>query len=220
MKKVYRTNIPFRNKHKKFDLTYGEVYPVLSKFVVPGDIWKIRAGALIRYQPMLAPVMSECTAFFRFFFVPLRLVEERLEEIITGSKEGALITGELPKCKNIFEEFVERSPSAGSSTVPSEPVDSINTLLNSEKFWKEHPIIHKNSFLEAMALRPDNVIEFTRGGDHSKGTFLQNHGWATSDPETQAAYWYKAYCRVIWDYFRDENYQSLMVILISFMIIC
>lgn len=86
------------------DCNYGELVPFCMRFVLPGDVWRIGADALIRYQPMLSPPLSRANARFRWFFVPLRQVEPNCEKVITGSDNGALISGALPKFKLIGED--------------------------------------------------------------------------------------------------------------------
>lgn len=85
--KVFRSKFYITDR-KIFDAEYYKLYPVLAKFVLPGDVWKINVSSLIRYQPLLAPSLTPCQARIRFFFVPLRLVEPKTEFIITGSEEG------------------------------------------------------------------------------------------------------------------------------------
>ena len=87
----------------QFDARYGELYPVFRKIMYPGDVFKIHADLLIRYQPMLAPPMNDCVATVRFAFVPLRLDEENTELIITGSNDGHLSTETLPVMDSVFK---------------------------------------------------------------------------------------------------------------------
>lgn len=70
------------------DIDYGYVYPAWSRFVLPGDTWKIRSSLILRYMPMVTPPFTESEVRVRFGFVPLRLLDENTELIITGSKEG------------------------------------------------------------------------------------------------------------------------------------
>lgn len=175
--KVYRTRVPLRNSKKQFDLTYGEVVPVLQKFVLPGDVWKIGGNMLIRYKPMLAPTLTESTAFTRYFFIPLRQIVANIEEIITGSKNGSLIGSELPTCPNFVKEFLEHS-STGYCEV------------------------NKYSYLPLTGVRPNKYYEL-----NGKKIF-ENYNSEVNNKSFQRAYFYRAYCKVIWEYFRDENYQS------------
>lgn len=106
--KTYRTryNLSFR---KLFDCDFAKIIPVLAKFCVPNDVWKIGADMLIRYQPTMAPPLTRAWARVRYFFVPLRLVEENTEAIITGSKEGKLIDTELPTFEKAFDRVTSPS---------------------------------------------------------------------------------------------------------------
>ena len=110
MARLYRSRIPMNDKHRKFDCTYGEVLPIMAKWCLPGDIWKIRAGALIRYKKMLSPTLTKSDAYFRFFFVNLSDGCEKFEEIITGSKNGSLIEDALPVCEDFVQEFKRLFP--------------------------------------------------------------------------------------------------------------
>lgn len=102
--KVYRNyfKIPFGTQ---LDCQYGRAYPVFRKMMYSGDVFKIHADLLIRYQPLVAPPMNNATATTRFFFVPLRLVEKDIEFIITGSKDGHLTNDVIPVCDSIFKKI-------------------------------------------------------------------------------------------------------------------
>ena len=85
-----------------YDCQFHQLVPVLKRFVLPGDIWKIGGDVLVRFHPMLSPTLTPNNFRVRYFFVPLRLVEPDTELIITGSKEGKLYTGTLPTFPNFL----------------------------------------------------------------------------------------------------------------------
>lgn len=157
--KVYRSRFKFRDG-KIMDADYFTVYPLLMKFCLPGDIWKIHTDMLIRYQPMLAPVLTPAHARVRFAFVPLRLVENDTELVVTGSKDGHLYSGTLPEFDTV-----------------------LHTVAT--------PTTHKGDFCDiAFGLPP------------------ASYSGRVDDKAMPAAYWYKAYVRFWWDFFRDENLWS------------
>lgn len=84
---LFRSKFKIRER-KLFDAKFYFGYPVLAKFVLPGDVWKINVESFIRFQPMLSPTLTPNEARIRFFYVPIRLVESNTELIITGSKDG------------------------------------------------------------------------------------------------------------------------------------
>lgn len=100
--KVYRNYFPIKFGWQ-CDCQYGEAFPCFRKIMYPGDVFKIHADLLIRYQPMLTPPMNNAVATVRFGFVPLRLIEENTELIVTGSKDGKLSTQTIPVMDSVFK---------------------------------------------------------------------------------------------------------------------
>ncbi|QCS36918.1 major capsid protein [Tortoise microvirus 26] len=85
--------------HKSlFDLSYekkmtadmGLLYPILCDEMVPGDIFKFGNQSVIRFQPLVAPVLHEVQVVCHYYFVPYRILWEQWEEFISGwSKEDS-----------------------------------------------------------------------------------------------------------------------------------
>lgn len=72
----------------KLSTKFGRLTPILCQEALPGDKFHLRSENLIRFAPMLAPVMHKITAQVHYFFVPNRLVWPNWEEFITGGKDG------------------------------------------------------------------------------------------------------------------------------------
>lgn len=83
-------------KRSVFDLSYvktltcdmGQLIPVMCDEVVPGDIFKIGNEAVVRFQPMVAPILHEVNLYTHYFFVPYRLLWDDWEDFISGGTEG------------------------------------------------------------------------------------------------------------------------------------
>lgn len=89
---------------KNYDCNFGQLIPVLEKFVMPGDVWRIGGNALIRFLPMTSPSMTANKFKVRYFFVPLRLLDKNTEFIITGSQDGSYDKNEtVPTFPNMFD---------------------------------------------------------------------------------------------------------------------
>ena len=56
---------------KKFTADMGQLIPVMCDEVVPGDVFKIGSQAVIRFQPLVAPIMHEISMTVHYFFVPI-----------------------------------------------------------------------------------------------------------------------------------------------------
>jgi hypothetical protein len=81
------------NKPKKnvFDLTHdvklstnmGQLTPILTLECVPGDKFDLSCESLIRFAPMIAPVMHRMDVTMHYFFVPNRILWSNWEKFIT-----------------------------------------------------------------------------------------------------------------------------------------
>lgn len=67
---------------------FGKLLPFLIQEVVPGDSMEFDINCLVRFQPMLAPTMSDIYGKMELFFVPNRLVWKNWESFITGGEDG------------------------------------------------------------------------------------------------------------------------------------
>ena len=73
---------------KKFTGDMGYLYPIMCDEVVPGDRFKIGNEIIVRFQPLVAPVLHEINAYVHYFFVPYRLLDDTWEDFITGGVDG------------------------------------------------------------------------------------------------------------------------------------
>ena len=86
-------NKPKRNAfdlshERKFSMDMGQLVPILCEEVLPGDTFQNNTEVLIRFAPMLAPVMHRINVYTHFFFVPNRLIWDDWEDFITGGENG------------------------------------------------------------------------------------------------------------------------------------
>lgn len=85
-------------KRSVFDMSYenklscnmGDLIPVCRYDVVPGDKFKSRAEVILRFAPLLAPIMHRIDAYVHYFFVPYRLIYDDWKDFITGGVDGTL----------------------------------------------------------------------------------------------------------------------------------
>lgn len=80
---------------RKLTCDMGELIPVMCEEMVPGDIFKIGHQVVLRFQPLVAPIMHEVNCYIHTFFVPYRLLmttelgdDGSFEDFITGGVEG------------------------------------------------------------------------------------------------------------------------------------
>jgi len=66
----------------------GQLIPISVFECVPGDVHKIGIGAVIRAQPLFAPIMHQVKLRTYAFFVPYRILFDDWEEFITRGEDG------------------------------------------------------------------------------------------------------------------------------------
>ena len=81
---------------KKFTCDMGQLIPVMCDEVVPGDFFQIGNQAVIRFQPLVAPVLHEINMYVHYFFVPYRLLWDDWENFITRGVTGDYVV-EIPQ---------------------------------------------------------------------------------------------------------------------------
>lgn len=74
---------------RKFSMSIGKITPISVMECVPGDSFNIKTTQLVRFAPLLAPIMHESSVYCHFFFVPNRILWPNWEEYITGGEDAA-----------------------------------------------------------------------------------------------------------------------------------
>jgi hypothetical protein len=85
-----------RPKKNKFDLSrevkmtgnIGNLYPAFIQEVIPGDSFRVNTQQMVRFSPLLAPMMHTVNFKLDYFFVPYRLVWDEWKDFITGGEDG------------------------------------------------------------------------------------------------------------------------------------
>ncbi len=99
-----------RPKRSLFDLSYtkmfncemGQLIPVMCDEAVPGDIFKIANDTVIRFAPMLAPIIHQVDMSVHYFFVPYRVLWDDWEGFITQTNANVVLPKWKPTKKSKF----------------------------------------------------------------------------------------------------------------------
>lgn len=114
---MFSSKIPIKTPRRhRHDLSHyvkmtgemGTLMPILCQDVLPGDRFKVSVTDLIRFAPLIAPVMSEIDVYVHFFFVPNRIIWTQWEDFITGAHNGKMLPDDeipLPP-RYVFEDAV------------------------------------------------------------------------------------------------------------------
>lgn len=82
-------------KRSKFDLSHdvkfstdpGVLTPVMVMDCVPGDYVNLQAQGLIRFSPLISPLMHRVNCAIHYFFVPNRILWDQWEHFITKTND-------------------------------------------------------------------------------------------------------------------------------------
>lgn len=98
-KNIFNSIKATRPKRNAFDLSHdvklsfemGELVPTLCMECVPGDQIHLGGESLLRFAPMVAPVMHRMDVTMHYFFVPNRLLWPNWEKYITNTMTDGLL---------------------------------------------------------------------------------------------------------------------------------
>ena len=88
-----RVTTPRRNRFKKdhevkLSCKAGQLIPFVNQHVVANETVNCSTEALVRFAPLMAPIMHRFNLRTYYFFVPYRLLMEDVETFFTGGKSG------------------------------------------------------------------------------------------------------------------------------------
>lgn len=147
----------------------GELVPCGMVEVLPGDTIQQATSALVRFGPMLAPVMHPTHATIHHWFVPHRLVWEDWEKFITGGMDGM--------DASVFPTITFASGVAVGSLgdylgIPT----GVNGIEVSALPFRAYALIY-NEWYRDEDLVTELVIDKTSGPDTTTNTTLQMRAW-------------------------------------------
>lgn len=72
----------------KLSLNMGNLVPICCMEAMPGDKWTLSNETLLRFAPLIAPVMHRLNMFVHYYFVPSRILWKGWSDFITNTKVG------------------------------------------------------------------------------------------------------------------------------------
>ena len=84
------------SREVKMSMNMGKLYPCFIQDIIPGDSFKVSTQQLVRFSPLLAPMMHNIDFKVDYFFVPYRLVWDEWKDFITGGEDGDINADQIP----------------------------------------------------------------------------------------------------------------------------
>jgi hypothetical protein len=117
MKNLFNSIKLTKPQKNSFDLSHdvklstqmGQLTPILALECVPGDKFNIGCESLVRFAPLIAPVMHRMDVSMHYFFVPNRIVWNNWEKFITDANSG-IVAPYLPYNSGLYAAFNSAFP--------------------------------------------------------------------------------------------------------------
>jgi len=71
---------------KKLTCGFGQLVPVQVQECIPGDTFSLKTSVMVRFAPLIAPIMHQVDCIIDHFFVPYRLLWDGWEDFIAGDQ--------------------------------------------------------------------------------------------------------------------------------------
>lgn len=144
----------------KLSFNFGELIPVLAMECLPGDRFSLGCDALLRFAPLVAPVMHRADQSIHYFFVPNRLLWPNWEKFITNDATA-------PAHPRItFDSAGNYSPLADHMGIPT-PLPGVSEPVSAFAFAAYQFVV--NEFYRDQNLEPE--IPFLLQDGSNDGNF-------------------------------------------------
>lgn len=129
-----------------FDM--GKLIPVGLHEAMPGDTFSMATSLLLRFQPLLAPVMHPISVRIHHFFVPFRLIwPDGWEDFITGGPDGEgsespypTNASELVVVKGDLYDYLGLPPATyDAGTVSTMPITAFKMIFN--EYFRDQDLV-------------------------------------------------------------------------------
>lgn len=178
-------------KKNTFDLSHdvklttkmGQLTPIMVQECVPGDQFKLSCESLIRFAPLISPVMHRMDVTMHYFFVPNRILWDNWEKFITDPASG-LVAPYLPYNKSIVDNYQDNTnqlskfldylgvpppPNNNTVNISALPMAAYQAIYN--EYYRDQNLINAVDYK-----LPDGSITSVSNWWY-KYTYLRNRAW-------------------------------------------
>jgi hypothetical protein len=141
----------------KLSADMGNLTPILTLECVPGDKFELGCESLIRFSPLIAPVMHRMDVSMHYFFVPNRILWDNWEKFITDANSGAVMpyfnSNSFEPQYNIY--YPTSALNADYLGVPTPPNNSSTVQINALPF-AAYQCIYNEYYRDQNLIAPVN----------------------------------------------------------------
>lgn len=154
----------------KMSATMGKLYPICCLEAIPGDKFNISAESLIRFAPLVSPVMHRMDVTIHYFFTPNRIIWPGWEDFITDPS-GADIGNPSGAFPFIYIEDSAGDDLKSLANYLGLPVCANPTAVSALPFAAYQMIY--NEYYRDQNLIPDVLFELINGDNSANATSLK-----------------------------------------------
>lgn len=144
----------------KFSMDMGNLVPICNIDCVPGDKFNLSCQHMVRFAPMIAPMMHRVDVTMHYFFVPYRLLWIGWEKFITGTggEDGGLVVPYFPLGATQDGDLADYLGCPASDQVTPPNINNVSAL-----HFAAYQLIYKE-YYRSQQLETTNLFEILPDG--------------------------------------------------------
>jgi hypothetical protein len=155
MKNLFNSIQLIKPKRNVFDLSHdvkmsakmGNLNPILVQECIPGDKFNISCESLIRFAPLVSPVMHRMDVTMHYFFVPNRILWDGWEEFITNANTTRVLpflpyrNDQYTTEQRRFFDYMGVPPNTGTNaaTINALPFSAYQAIYN--EYYRDQNLV-------------------------------------------------------------------------------
>lgn len=180
-----------RPKRNRFDLSHdvkascnmGQLVPTMFLECVPGDSFNLGCDQLLRFAPMVSPVMHRIDVYHHYWFVPYRILWKNWETYITGSKDGKVVTppafptGLVGTGAGLYTKLHDYLGMPNITTVSGGYLETVSALPCAayQRIWYD---FYRDQNMQQGVTRDDiDLVDGDQGANWATISALRNRCW-------------------------------------------
>lgn len=187
MKNIFNSIQLQKPKRNYFDLTHdvklsanmGELTPILTLECVPGDKFDLSCESIIRFAPMIAPVMHRMDVTMHYFFVPNRILWPNWEKFITNNGPNGTGIDFVAPFIQIDKNDVVNQRLLNYLGIPINPYGSTTAETISALPLAAYQAIYNEYYRDQNLITPVNatLTDGNNGSNYATLTTLRKRAW-------------------------------------------
>jgi len=152
----------------KMSMKMGNLTPVLVTECVPGDSFQIGCDSLIRFAPMVAPVMHRMDVSVHYFFVPNRLTWDNWEKYIVDANTPNPLpyinyTDDFTADQKKFLDYMGVPPNIGTGitqALNALPIAAYQAIYN--EYYRDENLVTEVDYTLADGNNTGDVVDLVK----------------------------------------------------------